>query len=163
MNDTGLLTFSTLVGWLSLQKVVSLTLITKVFLTRPVPKPAPQLKLQTLWQIESPQLRKAWTDTFFKIRSCPLYCLFPNVFSNNAIFKHINWHLQNTCTCNCRDWHNLSSRASSLDHHYHNQRQVKRRCHSKLHEEFICTNCFNRICVQQNSNIANTGITNLSI
>lgn len=135
----------------------------QTFLTRPVPKPAPQLKLQTLWQIESPQLRKAWTDTFFKIRSCPLYCLFPNVFSNNAIFKHINWHLQNTCTCNCRDWHNLSSRASSLDHHYHYQRQVKRRCHSKLHEEFICTNCFNRICVQQNSNIANTGITNLSI
>lgn len=84
-------------------------------------------------------------------------------FSNNAIFKHINWHLQNTCTCNCRDWHNLSSRASSLDHHYHYQRQVKRRCHSKLHEEFICTNCFNRICVQQNSNIASTGITNLSI
>lgn len=52
----------------------------QTFLTRPVPKPAPQLKLQTLWQIESPQLRKAWTDTFFKIRSCPFYCLFPNVF-----------------------------------------------------------------------------------
>lgn len=160
MNDTGLLTFSTLVGWLSLQKVVSLTLITKLFWQDQF------LSLPHNWNYRhSGKLRalnkeKHEQTLFLKLEAAPYIACFPMFFSNNAIFKHINWHLQNTCTCNCRDWHNLSSRASSLDHHYHYQRQVKSRCHSKLHEEFICTNCFNRIYVQQNSNITNTGITN---
>lgn len=130
----------------------------QTFLTRPVPKPAPQLKLQTLWQIESPQLRKAWTDTFLKLEAAPYIACFPMFFLTmqylNTLTDIFKIHVHVTAE--------IGITLVLEHHHYHYQRQVKRRCHSKLHEELICTNCFNRTCVQQNSNITNTGITNLS-